>query len=110
MKIDQFSLFLQRIVENEDDLPSLPAQAFSKPNLRSDRAKWKWRTWMIVKLNWIAKLPHPNPASLVNIWPAGGGGQDEHQGEAGHDLWQVDVYSFSVMKGWALWNSNSICE
>ena len=37
----------------------------------------------------MAKLPPPNPASLVNIWPApAGGGQDEHQGEAGHDLWQ----------------------
>ena len=42
----------------------------------------------------MAKLPAPNPASLVNIWPAvhsapAAGGQDEHQGEAGHDLWQV---------------------
>ena len=40
----------------------------------------------------MAKLPPPNPASLVNIWPAvhsAAGGQDEHQGEAGHDLLQA---------------------
>ena len=53
---------------------------------------------------------------LVNIWPVvysapAAGGQDEHQGDAGHGLWQVggsegqqvdwwtlfDFYSFSVI-------------
>ena len=32
MKIDQVSLFLQRVLENKDDLPSQPC---SKPNLNS---------------------------------------------------------------------------
>ena len=45
---------------------------------------------------------------LVNIWPGvysapAAGGQDEHQGDAGHGLWQLIQLSFQhVAQLWSM--------